>query len=455
MSGGFDPPQGDPAVLAAAAAKLQAVAKDLGAQEATLKGGFSTALAEWHGQRADDFRLASGGIQVETVSAGVAAGQAGDALAKYAVALSAARSSIAGLSGQATAAGSDADTDARRLPPDSPQVDVIYQHAARRIGDLARRAQAIHDDLDQLAIATARLVDAATDAGLPGASSLDPAEIGRRVDSAFGVTGLGDAARNATLTPDQAWGLLDPARKAAPPEDVEADGEPDWKKIIDGLDLPVNGPVSAWAVGTAPPAGWALYQLANNARVVQATTASVLQAADAIVGRVQPGNAESIIKSAYDLENLGSAAAAFDPAADTPGLVDAAKTGGIPDAGAWGVAGRVFAVAGIASDVMTVWAPPGDSTTERRVNQGAAVLNGAATITVLAAANASADWIPVVGEVVMVATGLYLAGDWIYNSYKHGGWARTAADATGNFVTHTAPHAIASGAKSAWHWAFG
>jgi hypothetical protein len=66
-------------------------------------------------------------------------------------------------------------------------------------------------------------------------------------------------------------------------------------------------------------------------------------------------------------------------------------------------------------------------------------------VTLLATANASMDWIPVAGEVVMVATGAYIAGDWAYNSYKHGGWAKTAVHGSGAFVAHTAPHAITSG----------
>lgn len=455
MTGGFDPPAGAPDGLAAAAGKLQAVARDATTQEAALKGGFATALSTWKAPRADDFRHASAGIQLQVVGAGTAAGQAGDALAAYAVALRAAKAHVADLARQAHAATAAADAQAKQLPPDSTQIDLVYQHAAQHSWALQRQAQALHDDLRVLAQRTAQLIDAATESGMPGATSLNPSEIARRVNSSMGVSGMGNAAHDGTLSPESAWKLLVPAQQAVPAEDVSSDGEPEWKKIIAALGVPVNGPVAAWTFGTTPPAGWALYQLAHNNAVVKSTNASLLEAADAIVRDARLGGADNIIAAAYRMEHLGDAVAAFDPAAATPGLVKSVKAGGIPEVGPWAVAGRVLAVAGIASDVMTVISPDGDSTVEQNANRGAAVLNAGATMTVLLAANASCDWIPVVGEVVMVVTGVYLAGDWIYNSYKHGGWAKTAADATGNFVAHTAPHAVASGVKSAAKWVGG
>ncbi len=454
MSGGFDPPVGDPDALSSAAAKLQQVARDATTQEAALKSGFATSLSSWTGPRGDSFRQASGGIQLQTVAAGTAAGEAGDALAKYAVALHQAKTSIADLARRAQDARTTADSQAKQLPPASIQIDLIYQHLGQHTGLLERQAQSIHDDLKTLAVRTAQVIDAATESGMPGAATLAPAEIARRVDSAMGVTGLSDAARGGTLSPDNAWKLLKPAQDAVPAEDVDEHGEPEWKKILDALDVPVNGPVAAWTVATTPPAGWALYQLARSGADMKATNASLLEAADAIVRDAGLGGADNIVSAAYRLEHLGDAATAF-AANPTPERVSSVKAGGIPGEGPWAVAGRVLAVAGIASDVMTFVYPLGDSKTEQRVNQGAAVLNAGATVTVLLAANASCDWIPVVGEVVMIATGVYLAGDWIYNSYKHGGWAKTATDATGNFVTHTAPHAFASGAKKAVGWVGG
>ena len=42
----------------------------------------------------------------------------------------------------------------------------------------------------------------------------------------------------------------------------------------------------------------------------------------------------------------------------------------------------------------------------------------AAVDTGLIALNASLDWIPVAGEVVMIGTGVYLAGDFLYHHWK-------------------------------------
>ena len=176
-----------------------------------------------------------------------------------------------------------------------------------------------------------------------------------------------------------------------------------------------------------------------------------MRAIDAAVGEIPAGDAEALIRTAKRVKQIVFAADVYDPAREIPGLLKAAAAGELPESALLTNLGRIFAAAEIASDALTVMSPDGDGAVEQNVNRSMAVLNAGATVTVLATVG-SVSWVPVVGQVVVLTTGLWLAGDWVYNSYEHGGWAKTAADATGNFVTHTAPHAVAVAVSSAGDW---
>jgi hypothetical protein len=52
--------------------------------------------------------------------------------------------------------------------------------------------------------------------------------------------------------------------------------------------------------------------------------------------------------------------------------------------------------------------------------------------------DASTGWVPVAGQVVVIATGVYLAGDFLYNNVKP---FRDAVDDTGRFIASTATDA--------------
>lgn len=115
-------------------------------------------------------------------------------------------------------------------------------------------------------------------------------------------------------------------------------------------------------------------------------------------------------------------------------------------------AGRVIGVAGIVGDIGTIIDPP-DKGVMGHVDQGVAGVNGA-----LVAANLLTDEIPVVGEVTMIGTGLYLGGDYLYN---HWGAFHDVCNTVGHGVATaatTVAHGVADGAKavghaasSAWH----
>jgi hypothetical protein len=129
--------------------------------------------------------------------------------------------------------------------------------------------------------------------------------------------------------------------------------------------------------------------------------------------------------------------------------------GGLPDSPAFEVVGKGLGVFGIVGDVGVMVDPGGDSGTENTINRGAAGANAISTLVVL---NATTDEIPVAGEVVMVGTGVYLGGDWLYHHWTP---FHDAADATGNFVVHTVPNALGDAADAAggvvhdiepWNW---
>lgn len=122
------------------------------------------------------------------------------------------------------------------------------------------------------------------------------------------------------------------------------------------------------------------------------------------------------------------------------------------DTGAIGALGRLAAAAGIFGDGLTLYEPGLPNPTERTALRGAAGLNATGTtMALLAGVNGVADWVPVAGQVIMVGTGLFLAGDYIYHHRKAIGHFFTST--VPNFVTHTVPHALgdaASGVKKSF-----
>jgi len=456
MVAGFDPPHGDAAGLSSAAGSLKGVASDLDTQNRATKTAVATAISQWRAPRADDFRQAGAGLQAELVMATAAVGTVSQALAAYAKALAQTTSDIASLKRQADQAQANADTQAGRMKPDDPQTDMVYQHAAMRQGQLARDADAARADLRALALRIAAQIDAETDLVVPGGGTLSSDAIRRKVDSSFGVAGLQAAAGNGTLTDAQAWAALAAAQHAVPKDAVEADGEVDWKKAVGEFnDKVVGWPVSAAALGTTPNAGWALYRLIQNQQEIGAVTNDLRTAFDGIVGPVALdldrglAGLNEVNDALIRFRTIEDAARTLGPEADAAGAFKNAAAGGLPDRGAIGVFGKAFAVLGVASDVMTIINPELENKTEAKFVQGAAAANilgtgaafGGAELAGLVGLNAAADWIPVAGEVVMVGTGLFLAGDYAYHHW----------DQISNFATNTVPNALGDAASWSGH----
>jgi uncharacterized protein YukE len=143
------------------------------------------------------------------------------------------------------------------------------------------------------------------------------------------------------------------------------------------------------------------------------------------------------------------------------GVDEAAKllgSGGIREGGALDVFGRFLGGVGVLSDVMTV-INPGESGTRGTVTRVVAGVNGVTTVaamtgtlTAVGAIDASVGWVPVAGQVVIVGTGLFLAGDWAYNNVKpFHDFVDTAASDTAS-VAKTAWHGLSSGVSSVGHF---
>lgn len=98
------------------------------------------------------------------------------------------------------------------------------------------------------------------------------------------------------------------------------------------------------------------------------------------------------------------------------------------------VFGHVMSSVGIIADAFTVYDPP-DQGVMGWVDRGAGVVNAG-----LVAANLFMDEIPVVGQVVMIGTGIYLGGDYAYHHWR---WFHDTCDTVGHFVATTATAYVA------------
>jgi hypothetical protein len=465
--GAFDRPPGDPGALRAAAGQLQRAATDLNTQTGRTKSAVALSVHEWKAPRADDFRRAGAGLQVELGLATDAVGEVAKLLTNYAAALENAQHEIASLGKQSQAAQTAAQQREATMPADSPNLDLLWQHTSMRMGGLATQAGTVLSDLKTLAGKIAGEIDHYTSSIVPGSEKLSPGEIQRKVDAAFGVTGL-----TSHLTSDQAWSALKAAQAAVPADAVEEDGSVDWHEAFEEfnkkyLDPYLGGPVTGAAGLVAPSEGWALYHLMQNRAFIAQDAVELRTAFSEIVGpvayKLDSGLASwTELNEALTRYKAGADAVSVFQESRATELVDAAKAGGLPERGVIGVLGKVGGVVGVASDV-AVLIDPGvenkDEATGLRVTAGVNIaatgMAFAPSLAALVGVNAVADWIPGVGQVVMVATGLILAGDYIYHHREQiahaaeatGHALATATTATTHFVGHEvsdAGHAVSS-----------
>jgi hypothetical protein len=452
---GFEKPPGDPDAVKAAASAIGALGGDVKTQEGALTPAFAAALASWHGPRSNTFRDASAGIQVQVKTAESALTNAASLLQAYGAALHNAQVDIADLERQAQQRQTAAEHAVAGMDPNDIDIDRTWQHASMAIGALAEQAETIRSHVRTLARTTAGAIDALTDTALPGGSTLSPEEIGRRVDAAYGVNGIQAALDGNLLTAEQAWTALETPSEALPEGAVEEDGEVDWAEVVrDTNDKLVN----AWAIGTAPKTGWALGQLSRNFVEYTRALSNLPKTYADLSGPgldvpTQPAEGvDTVLDEVLDTARMTDAdVQAFAADFELARAVETAGEGGLT--GFMAGASHVMSILGVAGDVWTIYDPHVANDTEADLLRGAAGANlagiGAVEFGGAAAAalglDAAVGWVPVAGQVVIVVTGLFLAGDWVYHNWDE---VKQWGKDVGDFVTDTVPDALGDAADA-------
>jgi hypothetical protein len=145
--------------------------------------------------------------------------------------------------------------------------------------------------------------------------------------------------------------------------------------------------------------------------------------------------AEQLIALGNKTEDAGRTIDAFDAFAPTWLRTAAGSVAEIRGLG------TTLSVLGVVADGATVVDPP-DKGAMGYVDRGAAGLNGG-----LIVANMAMDEIPVAGEVVMIGTGVYLAGDFLYHNWTP---FRDVCNDVGH-ASVTAVESTGHAVGSAWH----
>jgi uncharacterized protein YukE len=458
---GFELPPGDPDTLDGAISRLSTVGTDLHTERGSAQSGFAEALSTWHGTRADDFRKASAGLQLQVQEASTSLDTLMIDLKGYSKKLRQNIEEIKELKKQADRRNAKADQFAADHPGDDATVDLEYQHASMFVGQLERQAEDLRADVRKAASATAGLVEAGVDLAVPHSSSLSPAEIARRVHSTTGVTGIEEAIAAGALTEDGAWGALASPSKEVPENAINADGSINQEKLTEDVKEEVEkeqeegNPIKEkldtsldlWTLASGPSGAWSLAQLAGAARDFSQAKAALpvdLFALDqAELDAIPKGAAPSVLDALSDIEQSLHLTPQDEKAFSSMlKLHDATEEiGGL---GKLEVLGRVMDGAAIVGDAWTLLDP--DSPADDKVDAGLNALGIGMTTEVgsglvatgleatgLVAANAALDWIPVVGWGLAAAT----AG---YEVYKHWDTIKdlggSAVHSVGNFVKH-------------------
>jgi hypothetical protein len=363
----------------------------------------------------------------------------------------------------------------------------MVKSASRIPPALREICSAVRGYADTLSAAQQRVRSAVADANATPAASRQAA-----VDSAMQVSAAAcgqarDGARAAAARVDAAksglaglWERTEPGRKLiefvlAPFDTVAADhwidllkemaGQPgDWLKDLDKMITEVEelrkGGASAPAVDRTIAAG---YQAER--------TGYMADAWDAFA----PGWLKAAAGSIAEIRGLSAALTGLGLVADASDLISPQNNGvmGVIDRIAAGSnAAAIFLQQGFARGVIKfkpatadgpgaaapeeAAADGGTAASEEAVTEGGEVATEAAVDTGLITLNASLDWVPVAGEVVMIGTGVYLAGTFLY---QHWTPFRDAAKAVGHAtvrvvddIGHTVEHKVQSVVSDLTDW---
>lgn len=469
---GFELPPGDPDAIDGALRSWVNVASDLKSQESGARSGFAAALATWKGNRADDFRNASAGLQLQVHEAQSTIEESVGHLQAYSKVLRNAIEEIKQLQSTAAARQNSVQSQTAKLNPNSTQIDQLDQHCAMYVAALMQQAEVLRQGVVTAARATAGLIDAGTDVAVPDSEKLSPAAIARRVEQSTGVAGIQQAISGNSLTTGQAWAALNSATKELPADAVNGDGSINSAQLSKDLtaiekqeaDNPakkaLDSTLDGWTLATAPSSSWALYRLAEAARNFHNATAAL----PADLAKLSPAELDtpSINKTPNalldgierDMSTLTPAdEAAFAADADVTEATQSLLRNGLPFSADWLAKGSV--ALGFLGDGWTLFDPkaPTDDKVDAGVNAlglaattetGSTLLAGGLEAGGLVTADAAVGWVPVVGWTLVAGT----AG---YELWKHRKAVGTFVTHTvPNFVTKTVPHALgdaASGVK--------
>jgi uncharacterized protein YukE len=197
-------------------------------------------------------------------------------------------------------------------------------------------------------------------------------------------------------------------------------------KINDILGWPTTPPTIVTSATTIK-AGVTYLQSARNLPGVTARLFSEEVAPVALAYDRGEATYASLMEAARLGLNRIEAAKAFTVVADRASFLRS----GVAAGGVLDVLGKLAIPVAVATDVMTIWNPGHGSAFEQNLNKGAAYANlagiavwGAATIDgaamggALLGVDAALGWVPVAGQVLLVVSGLVLAGIWAYDNVK-------------------------------------
>ncbi len=382
----FQLPSGDPAGLRAAASQFRRLAGDHAALGATLAHHAQQAGDGWTGGFADRFRECAAAVHTRFQPACRAAIAASQELTSYAAALESAQHAV-------SSANNQADSLSR-------------QHHA----DPAARAQAM-SRLSQQADSAASAVNHAAQVCAARIAAAE-SELGGALPDTMSLQQLQDEVRRASAE----------LKKADPTQ---------WEKLFgpDGLVRTWDERLHALP---APFADMILIKLLHSAETAEGAAEDAAKFADKIPelmeadfpGRVLPvmqdmSRGEATFGDLVDeIRNFSSSWSAVEDVNSAFRQASEAEASRLPFLRGTGIGLGVMALIG---DAYTI-AKPADSGAMGWVDRGAAITNfgltGADTGLAIAGIFGAEASMPVAGEVAMVGTGLFLAGDWAYHNVK-------------------------------------
>lgn len=383
----FQVPQGDPAGLRAAAKQFSRLAGDHAALAASLAQHAQQASDGWKGGFADRFRQCAQAVHTRFQPVSKAAMSVSQELNTYAAALEAAQHTVSSLNHQA-------DTLSRQH----------QQHA-----DPAAKAQA----MSQLGQQASTAASSANHAAQVCAARIAAAEgqLGGALPDTMSLKQLQDEVQRASAELKK--------------EDPSA-----WEKIFGPEGLLRTWDERLHAL-PAPFADMVLIKMMHSAESAKDVAEEASKFADEIPALMEADFPDRVLPVMQDmsrgeatfadlvdtLRSFSSDWSAIDHYTSALKAANEAEAARLPFLKGAGFGLGALSIIGDAYSI----AKPADSGVMGHVDQGVAAVNLGLTGTDMAVAagvfGAEAS-MPIIGEVAMVGTGLFLAGDWAYHTFK-------------------------------------